>query len=256
MNWAKVRKVTTWTGILLGLVSDFLNLYGQFVLRTSNPPGIPKVFEDIQVARLSGCAFEDIKEEEGEAAPFTNIFDWVTGIERAERSAYANAEYKIWKDSASEGESLVRVRQTWRGHSPEEMAIIHRELVDKKGFQYIHKKFVFDEDGYRAKVIMGRPRSTLSPTYHSGCAEDSDQGRTDYKTSAISFSCDDLEKRIAENEARIRSSDTSSRCWLSYYYQVDFNAMKVKFEEKYFSRREGYEEYGEEEIADEDWWNN
>ena len=246
MRRRRVWRAVGITAVLIGLFMDLINLWQLYRVRKSEPRGRSVVFEDLRVTSLPDCAFEIRPQDEAEPEFIWNLFDWVPGLSAAEESAYAKAEYKIWKSLAGGGPSSVEVSSFVRGYSSKEMMKIHRELVDERGLQYIHKKFYFDENGYHGKLVMGKPRATLSATQHSGCPVDPDRGRSEHSTRSASFTCDDLEEVISRQIERITSSNTAGRCWVSYSYTSDFQSGRVKFNEEYFVRNE-------EEIYDAGW---
>jgi hypothetical protein len=243
MSLGKVWRTLGRAGLVIGLVADLLNLWPLYRVLTNEPPGVPVVFENFRVNALPDCAFETRLQDEAEPAFVWNLLDGVPGIGSAEESAYAKAEYKIWKNLAGGGPSSVEVSSFARGYSSEEMMKIHREMVDERGLQYIHKKFYFDRNGYHAQLVMGKPRATFSTIQHSGCAVDSDRGQSEHSTRSVSFTCANLEEVIARQVERIMSANTPRRCWVSYSYTTDFQAGRVKFNEEYFviNQEESYD---------------
>lgn len=248
MTWGKIGKVIRVIGMvaaLVGLPVDLVNLVQLIRVKGGEPPGRPVVYEDLKVTDLPDCAFETTFREEAEPAFYLNLFDWLLGIAWAEESAYAKAEFKIWKDLASGGQGSVGVYGFAWGYSFGEMAEVHRKLVDERGLQYLRKRFYFDENGYHAQITMGRLRMAASETQYSGCPVDPDRGRSDLRNVSLPFSCDNLEEVVADRIERI-TNDTPNRCWVSYRYETDYKAGRVKFNEEYFV-------WNEEEVYDVGW---
>lgn len=237
MTLSRLWKVVCVLAVLVALPVDFLNLFRILHVRGEKPPG-EEVFEDFRVTDLPDCAFETTFREEAEPAFYLNLLDWLLGIGLAEESAYARAEFKIWKNLVSGGRGTGGVYRVSLWPSIGEMAKYHRELVDERGLHVIQKKFYFDEHGYHARVTMGRPRTLVSQSQHSGCPVDPDRGKTEYRTTSLPFTCANVEVVVADRIDRI-TTDGPNRCWVSYEYQIDYKARQVRFSEEYFVWIEG-----------------
>ncbi len=218
------------SAILVGcLLADSVNLIGLWRFRTSEPRGKRIVYEDFRVSDLPDCAFEQVIREEAEPAFYYNLFDW-TGLRSVATSAYDNAEYKIWRNLSFGDRSSPGGRTL----SSSKQVDIRRELVDERGLQPIRRALYFDERGYHAQLVMGHPRQDQNVPQYSACPVDLDRGRFEVRTVSVSFTCENLERVIADGIQRIATADSSNRCWVSYDYDTDYKAGRVRFREEYF----------------------
>lgn len=234
-RWKSLIRV----GIVLGLISDLFNLLGLAGLYMQRPPREPKVFEDRDVTSLPVCAFVETYEEEAEPAFYLNFLEWLLGIGMIEESAFAKAEYKIWRAVAAEEPSSGALYNFAWGSSFLEMATIERRLEQEKGLKPIHKKFYFDESGYHVRLLMGRARAgSPPPELNSGCEVDEDHGRRVPHNNTQFFTCETLMGVIESNIRRIKSVNSQHQCWTRFLYRIDYQANVVVFDEEYFVREE------------------